>query len=330
MMLEIVPLERKHLEDAATLANARYTALRERVPSLPCRYEYVDEILPMLSDLAGRAPGVTAIRDGRLAGYLVGFVVPEFQGQRSVYSPEWANGADLEESRRIFQDMYAHLCARWIANGCFTHLVSAFPNDRDGIDGWHWLGFGMATADAVRGLEPVLGPTADIDVRRGGLGDIEQAMALFDGLARHLSAGPTYLAYAENQGRQCHEEWVGDPANALWLAFEGEEAVGCLKTGPASEDACAIIRDEGTTSIVGAFTREHARGRGIAAALLDRALEWARFEGYVRCAVDFEPMNVLAARFWLRHFQPVCYALVRKVDERVAWAHARRDHRDVW
>jgi GNAT superfamily N-acetyltransferase len=123
---------------------------------------------------------------------------------------------------------------------------------------------------------------------------------------------------------------VGDPANALWLAFEGEEAVGCLKTGPASEDACAIIRDEGTTSIVGAFTREHARGRGIAAALLDRALEWARFEGYVRCAVDFEPMNVLAARFWLRHFQPVCYALVRKVDERVAWAHARRVHRDVW
>jgi len=28
-------------------------------------------------------------------------------------------------------------------------------------------------------------------------------------------------------------------------------------------------------------------------------------------------MNVLATRFWLRHFQPVCYALARQIDERV-------------
>jgi GNAT superfamily N-acetyltransferase len=328
--LDIVPLERKHLEDAAILASARYAALRERVPSLPSRYENVDEILPMLSDLAGRAPGVAAIRDGRVAGYLVGFVLSEFHGQRSVYSPEWANGAYLEDSGRIYSDMYTHLCDRWLANGCFTHLVSTFANDLGGIKGWHWLGFGMATADAVRGLEPALGPTADVDVRRGGLGDTEQVMALLDGLSRHLSAAPTYLAFTESEDRQGHEAWVGDPTHALWLAFEGEEVIGCLKTGPASEDACTIIRDEGTTSIVGAFTREHARGKGIAAALLDRALEWARSEGYVRCAVDFEPMNVLAARFWLRHFQSVCYALVRKVDKRVAWAHARRDEKDIW
>ena len=75
--------------------------------------------------------------------------------------------------------------------------------------------------------------------------------------------------------------------------------------------------DEGTTSIMRAFTREGARGKGIATALLDRSLEWARAEGYERCAVDFEPMNYLAARFWMRHFQPVIYALVRQIDERI-------------
>ena len=41
-------------------------------------------------------------------------------------------------------------------------------------------------------------------------------------------------------------------------------------------------------------------------------------QGYVRCAVDFEPENVLGARFWLRAFQPVCYSLFRQVDERAA------------
>lgn len=28
-------------------------------------------------------------------------------------------------------------------------------------------------------------------------------------------------------------------------------------------------------------------------------------------------MNYLAARFWMRHFQPVSYALVRQIDERI-------------
>jgi GNAT superfamily N-acetyltransferase len=72
------------------------------------------------------------------------------------------------------------------------------------------------------------------------------------------------------------------------------------------------------------------RGQGIAAALLNRSLEWARAGGFQRCAVDFEPMNILAARFWTRHFAPVCYAFVRQVDERIAWAHALREYTDLW
>ena len=39
-------------------------------------------------------------------------------------------------------------------------------------------------------------------------------------------------------------------------------------------------------------------------------------------------MNVLAARFWLSHFWPVCYSLVRRVDEKIAWAHERREKRE--
>jgi hypothetical protein len=34
--------------------------------------------------------------------------------------------------------------------------------------------------------------------------------------------------------------------------------------------------------------------------------------------VDFEPQNIPAAHFWLKHFQPVCYSLIRHVDERIA------------
>ena len=151
MIPEIVPLEDKHLEDAAALVNARYAALREDVPHLPSRYEDSGAILPYLRDLAGKAPGVAAICGGQLTGFLLGFVIPSFRGKRSIFSPEWANGADLADSRRIYQEMYARLSSRWVDDGCFVHLISTLANDRAGINGWQWLGFGLTAADAVRG-----------------------------------------------------------------------------------------------------------------------------------------------------------------------------------
>ena len=330
MPFQIVPLGDEHLEDAAALATARYRAERERVPSLPPRYADASSILPWLRDLARQAPGVAAIRSGQLVGYLLGFTIPDFRGQRSAFSPEWANAADLEDSQRIYQEMYAHLSARWVANGCFTHLVSVLARDRDGLEGWHGLGFGSIAADAVRDLRPAAGPRAGVQVRRAGPEDIELAMALDEALRRHLAAAPTFLAYVEREDREFHEQWLADPANALWLAYRGSEAVACMGLGPANPDACAIIRDEKTASVISAFTQENARGEGIATALLNRSLDWARSEGYELCAVDFEPMNILAASFWLRHFQPVCYALVRHVDDRVAWAHEKREDKDLW
>ena len=65
MSLEIVPVRDEHIEEAAALVTARYRVSRELVPSLPSRYEDVSSILPPLRDLAGQAPGVVAIRDGR-------------------------------------------------------------------------------------------------------------------------------------------------------------------------------------------------------------------------------------------------------------------------
>jgi GNAT superfamily N-acetyltransferase len=89
--------------------------------------------------------------------------------------------------------------------------------------------------------------------------------------------------------------------------------LGRLHIGPASDDASTIIRDPATASITGAYVLPDERGPGLMTALLDRALAWACAEGYARCAVDFEPMNPPARRFWLRHFAPVSNAVRRDV-----------------
>jgi GNAT superfamily N-acetyltransferase len=318
MSLEIAPLRNEHLEGAAALMTARYRALRESAPSLPTRYEDVSSILPPLRDLAGQAPGVVAMRGGRLVGFLLARVLPEFRGKRSVYSPEWANAVEVEDSRKTYREMYAHLSARWVADGCFTHLITLLAHDREAIDAWHWLGFGLAAVDAIRDLAPAQGAWADVEIRRAGLEDVEQAMTLSHALQRHLVAAPIFLRSVGKQGRAFHEQWLANSDNALWLAYRGGEIVACMGLEPSNPEACYVIRDEKTISITSAFTNESQRDRGIGTALLNHSLAWARSVGYQRCAVDFEPQNIPAARFWLRHFQPVCYSLVRHVDERVA------------
>jgi GNAT superfamily N-acetyltransferase len=323
MPLEIVLLRDEHLADAAALVTAGYRALREHVPSLPSRYEDASSILPQLRDLAAQAPGVVAMRDGRLAGFLLGMVLPEFRGKRSVYSPEWANIVNGEDGGETYREMYAHLSARWVADGCFLHVITLLAHDCEAIDAWHWLGFGLASVDAIRDLTPVQGTVANIEVRRAGLEDVEEAAMLDQALHRHLAAAPVFLLEEEEHGGGFREQWLADSANVLWLAYRGGEVVASMGLEPSNPEACYIIRDEKTISITSAFTRESERNKGIATALLNRSLNWARSAGYERCAVDFEPQNIPAARFWLRHFQLICYSLIRQVDERVASAHEK-------
>jgi GNAT superfamily N-acetyltransferase len=308
--IKIIPLQEKHLEDATVLVSARYRAFRKQVPLLPTRYEDVNVLLPMLRELAQQAPGVAAIQGDRLVGFLLGFVIPSFLGQRSVYSPEWANSAELEDSRRIYEEMYAHLSAQWVADGCITHLIGQLADDHDGREGWQWLGFGLIAADAIRDLSPIPDFTAGVEIRQAGAEDLERVSVLTEGLRQHLAAAPTFFPHPAGEGSH-DADWLGNSANTLRLAYQGMEAVACMGQGPANPDACTIIADEGTTSIVSAFTQEGVRGRGIATALLNQCLDWARATGYERCAVDFEPTNFLATRFWMRYFQPVSYALAR-------------------
>jgi GNAT superfamily N-acetyltransferase len=312
--IEVVPLEEGHLEDAAALVMRRYKDLRRQVPLLPRRYTEVGTILPLLREVVGAGPAVVGMHGGRLVGFLSGWLIPSFRGRPTVFSPEWANGAEPGHSRRIYEEMYGRLAASWVAEGYLTHMIGLLANDGDALDGWHWLGFGMVAADALRTLEPVSGGEAGVEVRRARLEDIEEVMALDRALCRYMAAAPVFLVDRGQPERGYYEDWLEDVEKAVWLAYRDGEAVAYLGLGPASDDASTIIYDEGTTSVSGAFTREGARGEGIGTALLDRGLRWARERGYERCAVDFEPMNPPAARFWLRHFEPVCYTVMRYVD----------------
>ena len=319
MSFQIVPLQPEYLQDAAALVATRYQALRQRTPLLPAQYEKVNVLLPMLQELAD-VPGVATLRSGRLVGFLAGFVISQFLGKRAVYSPEWANGAEMDDVRRIYEEMYAHLSGQWAADGCATHLVTLLAHDRASLEAWQWLGFGLAGVDGLRTLQPVDAAGAQVAVRLAKAEDAAEVTALTQALERHMAAPPTFWPH---ELEDC-AEWVQASNGAIWLAQEGGQTVGCMAVGPANPDACAIIQDKGTASIVLAITHEAARSHGIATRLLNQSLVWAAAQGYERCAVDFEAMNRLAVRFWMRWFEPICYSLQRTIPDQTVGVPATR------
>jgi len=310
--MNLTVLRPEHLEAAAGLVAARYTTLRSQARSLPAKYEDAGTIAHMLHELDETA-GVAALEAGRLVGFMTGFVLPDFLGKRSFYSPEWANGAEPANSRRIYEEMYRHASARWIADGCAVHAVTLMTNDREGIEGWQWLGFGLAAMDGVRGLAPVQGGPAGLNIRQAGPEDAGEVTALDRALAQHMAAPPVFWIH-DDEDRYA---WLQQPDNVAWLAYEGQEAVGCIGLELGRAGGCQIVQDEKTAGITIAYVREEARRRGVTTALLNQALAWLRAHGYERCAADWEPMNPVANRYWPKRFDLVCYSLMRWIDERI-------------
>jgi GNAT superfamily N-acetyltransferase len=132
-----------------------------------------------------------------------------------------------------------------------------------------------------------------------------------------LAGAPIFLAKPEETKSYCrrvYRNWLSDTLKALWIAFKDGRAVSYMTVDPANPDAAFVIQDKGIASIHSAFTEEKYRGQGIGKALLNKSIEWASSMRYKNCAVDFEPENIDGSHFWMKHFKPICYTLVRNVN----------------
>ena len=250
-MTETISLKEEHLADAACLVSERYRRLREQVPDLPQRYSDVSSLVPLLQDiLQPGIPGVAAIQGDCLVGCLTAWQMPPFRGMRSIYSPEWVNAAVLEDSACIYEAMYRRSSGDWLAGKYSAHYLSLFPNDLQGLQQWHWFGFGMFAVDALRPVSAIPARDTGVIIRRTGLQDIEAVMALQDALWEYLKNPPIFIL-SDRYDRDYYEEWLQNPEKVVWLACSPDEALACTRVGSAAEDVCTIIVDEGTTSVAG-------------------------------------------------------------------------------
>ena len=252
------------------------------------------------------------MKHGQLEGFLQSHLFPMNTGLSFAYIPEYCHAVKAN-SRDVYRAMYARLSQIWASHQCASQAITILAHDQDALEAWFTMGFGMTGVDALRDFSPVQGKTAEINIRRAGVDDLEILLAQDLAIDHYLAAAPIYRPLDE-ESPELHRQWLKNPLNALWLAEHEGETMAGMGLEPFSTEAATIIRAEKTISITTAFTREERRGQGIAGALLDHALTWAKSAGYQRCAVDFESANIPGSGFWLgQGFDPVCYCLRRRV-----------------
>jgi GNAT superfamily N-acetyltransferase len=318
--VEIRPFEAFDLAAAADLYAGRYADERAGHPELPDAWERPERVAPLLHRLVAAGPALVAVDGDEVLGYLAGWLVDEPDGPWA-YVPEWGHAARGPDRRRTWEELYAAVLPSWLERGARLHRVTLLAGD-ELIGALGWLSFGTTTVDAVRGTDAI--GSDPYRVRRAGVADTDAVVRLREGLRQHLQGSPVYVVVPAPVEAASEGAKLADPRVATLLAEEDGKVLGFLRIGPAADDVATLVQDAGTASITGAFTVAGRRGSGVGTCLLDHALAWARKEGYVRVAVDFEAMNVLAARFWTATFRPVALTMTRAIDPRVSVAPALR------
>lgn len=313
-------LKNSHVEEVATIISTNYKNARLALPILSDKYENIEMHIKEIRKYVDNNNFVVAIESGKVIGFINGFSINEFKGTaKGVLSLPSLHGiADGYNKNYLYSELYRRVSDLWVNSDCYTHAIMLYVNDKNVIESWVMNGFGILVVDAVRPLEEIAIPNIDnnILIRKADITDLIDMEHLFKGIDKHLSSSPIYLYnhISENYINE-YGDWLKTGGNNLWIAEINSEIIGYLKTN-TTEINMDELDDSYTMAINGAYVLPEYRGQHIMSRLLNIATDWAIEKGLKRCSTDFESTNIEGRRFWLKHFTPYCYSMIRRIDER--------------
>jgi len=316
--IKIESLEESHLDQAMDLFIQNYKELLIKHPMVPLKYTERENIIGLLKQIIKIGYGVVAVLDESIVGFLTCELCMELKSSnKGVYIPEWGHAAIEEDRQEIYQIMYESISLKWQEDACVSSCITCLEHNKDIVDALFMNGYGMLVIDAVRKPTTIENCLVNAKVRKASSKDVINIENLIKEHKEYMAKAPICLNTDGGETSGNIEEWLVDDEITLWVAEYDGEIVGIMKTVINGENACTIVQDKDTVSIHIAHITDKARGLGIGKVLLDQMNEWTISNGYKRISVDFESMNMSARRFWLKHFEPVCYSLIRYFDDRV-------------
>ena len=317
MTLEIVPLAEEHLPAAAVLLAQRHRRHRAAEPLLPAAYEDPDAAGAEIERLwaADGAAGAAGMRDGRLAGYLVGSRRDDAVWGANGWVEHAGHAASDAEDVR---DLYAAVAQEWVDAGRRRHFALAPASDSALVDAWFRLSFGRQQVHAIREVDAAA--TWPANVRTAEPGDVDALVALAPLLPEMQDRAPAFAFRVadEDPGElraDIEEEIASDRVGCL-VAEAGGRVVGSFIVVPVemSHSIVTLARLPGECYLAWAATEPAVRGTGAGLALMQAADAWAHEAGYSAMSVDWRSANLSASRFWPRRgFRPTFLRLSRTI-----------------
>lgn len=333
MSTSIVPFAPELLPQAALLLAQRHHRDRILCPALPERF--TDPVVAGQALEAAlqrkQASGFAALVDGQVVAYLIGDMVIDNTWGRS----GWVRTAGCAYAPavgvEVVRELYVALGAHWVDYGIFSHFALLPVSDPVLLQAWFALSFGIEQVHALADLttiDPILSNMPPgLEMRKAGPADRHHLAAMSDVIWKTQVKAPVWgVMMPESQQEQATgwAELVDEPDVTVWLALQAGEVVGCQGYWPAETGTDNLLIPESCMHLSVAGTREAARGQGIGTRLTHQGFAHAKAAGYRYCEADWRSTNLLAARFWPRQgFQPLVYRLVRRLDQRIAWADGR-------
>ncbi len=316
MNIDIKKLKNCHLEDVVEMVLKNYQVERNSVPFLPFENNFKNLIRSRLKKLISEDTGVVALVNGKIIGFIAGYKINEFWGDcRGIYCPDYGHGAMGDDRKKIYQRLYRYSAGKWVEDGFTHHALTIYAHDRETIDTFFWLGFGLRCVDAMREAAAIEKNNTELSINKVGKEGVAKIADLQEKFHNYLTESPVFIPGEKEDLEKYLEGWLDNNNRHLWVADKDEEAVGFMKMEPEGERF--ITESEAVMNITGAYVKEGHRQSRIAASLLGDIQKWLLGNDYKLCGVDYESFNPAGSNFWNQFFTPYAYSLARRIDERV-------------
>ena len=310
------------VERAGEQLASRHRRERERFPILPARYEDPAACAELITGVT-RYADVIATPGGLLSAVLIendpSSAVTRFQPLRGAMFVAHGHAVASEaDPYAAYHALYAAHGDRLVDLGITDHTVHVPAGDRRVLDAWASLGFGRSHAFAVRDLAPV--DARSVDVRIATADELDTVEALSDEESRFHAQSPIFTPYVRELTRgsvraELASGLAADDRSFLVARVDGED-VGLLSIGPGF--GSPVCTPPGAAYIGQTAVVPDARGRGIGAALLARAVAWASEHEHDSLVLHFATANANSSAFWTgQGFETVMVQLRRRLDERI-------------
>ena len=294
-----------------------YGRLRAHRPTLHADAEREPLVNPVVDDRSLRDALLSCceqtwvcVDDGVVTGHLYGAVLDSaLHGSGAWVGPDGASFDDVDD----LESLYSVAGASWIELGASDHYVWTFDDVHD-TNPWFEMGFARMHRRGVLTLgERVVTPIPPgYSVRRGDVRDIDALVSLDDELDIAQEHGPSFLMSSPTETKRADLlELVDDPDVHYYLVEYGGAAVAQCCTFALATQRGSF---DSSVHVSAVSVRPSHRGRGVGRAMVDRALDDARVQGFTHAETNWRVTNRDAQRFWLRYgFRPTYVRLHRTV-----------------